>query len=385
MKKEEAARILGVPVRDIEEFELIDTFNPDNTVCGFVSRSQSSYGSMVIYKVNHYFVEQVVIGTPKQKYPFDKLGKWLFPVSRQVRVYEKLDGTNVLAYKYKGGGKTYLSYKARLSPFLRNGRWGDFFEMWKEMLEKYPIIKQLVERYVLDSGINLSFELYGARNKHLIDYYPVLLDTALLFGIKNSVEEPAILDPKEIDSGDIPLPNLVVEIGSKKDLTSWYQKLRKQQEALNKTTEDGIVGSEGFVWYLTDTKGGVRQYKCKPETIEKIHWASGGISKGSIVTTVMNAYESTDDVTFDYVVQLLKEEFDERTIMGYDDLIRACMEKVEGDLTFRDIVLERYRGLGLDLNENKREVMRELTGYFSKREMRRVYSVLRIFLDRGSK
>ena len=384
MKKEEAAKILKVPVRDIEDFERIDLFNPGNTVCGFVSRSQSSYGSMVIYKVNHYFVEQIVIGTPKQKYPFDKLGRWLFPISKQVNVYEKFDGTNVLAYKYKGGGKTYLSYKARLSPFLRNGRWGNFFTMWNEMLKKYPVIEKLAEKYVLHNNINLSFELYGAKNKHLINYYPILLDTALLFGIKNSIEEPTIFDPKKLDSGNIPLPRLVAEIGSKKDLTSWYQKLRKQQEALNKTTDEGIVGSEGFVWYLTDTNDKVRQYKCKPETIEKIHWASGGISKGSIITTIMNAYESTNDVTFEYVIQLLEEEFDERTIMGHDNLIRICMKKIEGDLAFRDIVLERYRRLNLDLNENKRKVMRELSGYFSDQQMRRVYSILRIFLDKSS-
>jgi hypothetical protein len=64
---------------------------------------------------------------------------------KKIHIYEKLDSTNVLAYRYKDAdGNSYLTYKLRLYPVLRNGRWGPFLDMLKELVQKYPLIPQLV-------------------------------------------------------------------------------------------------------------------------------------------------------------------------------------------------------------------------------------------------
>ena len=70
----------------------------------------------------------------------------------------------------------YLTYKTRLRPFLGEGKYGNFFQLWNEMRDKYPKIDDLC----WSIGWNFVFELYGKRNKILIDY-DIPLDTRLLF------------------------------------------------------------------------------------------------------------------------------------------------------------------------------------------------------------
>jgi hypothetical protein len=41
-----------------------------------------------------------------------------------------------------------------------------FFDMWQELLRTHPTIPQLVEA----NGCHISFEMYGARNAHLVLY-----------------------------------------------------------------------------------------------------------------------------------------------------------------------------------------------------------------------
>ena len=72
----------------------------------------------------------------------------------------------------------YRNAEENLAPFLRNSRWGDFLELWRELLTRYPSIHGLVER----NACHLSFEMYGNRNSHLIEY-KVPLETAVLFGV----------------------------------------------------------------------------------------------------------------------------------------------------------------------------------------------------------
>jgi len=63
-------------------------------------------------------------------YPFGKDGFFHFLPIKSIHLYEKLDGTNVLAYRYRDGdGQWRLTYKLRLSPTLRNSRWGPFLHM----------------------------------------------------------------------------------------------------------------------------------------------------------------------------------------------------------------------------------------------------------------
>lgn len=395
MKADEAAKIFDVKENLVKHFKVKDPYNPWELE-GYINISEHLYGSMVIFKIDNYLTEQVVISTPKQKYPFDRLGRFKFPSAKHINVYEKYDGTNILAYGYKLKGKYWITYKTRLTPVLtQESAWGNWFNMWNEMKEKYPGLENLVYE-LIHSGLNPSFELYGSRNKHLIEY-EMPLNVVLLFAIQNDVSNPEIIDPKNLIntnwnkskkcsilpnfislfSSSIPFARLEVSIDSFEDLYSWYQKLRNQQESINKFTDDGnIRGSEGFVWYLTDINGKTHQYKCKPESVEQIHWAASGLSMNSVVTTVINAYETGDEVTYDSVKELLLEEYTERMVDAHQALIYRAMGEVKQRVEFRIKVLKLYEKLNLNLKENKVGTMRTLSPYFDKKEMSKVFTLL---------
>lgn len=375
MQKGKAATIFNVKESLLRHFKVQDPFNPWELE-GYINTSEHLYGSMVIFKINDFLTEQIVIGSPKQKYPFDRLGRFKFPEAKHINVYEKLDGTNILAYSYKIKGKRYITYKTRLTPTLVKSRWGNWEKMWREMLEKYPAIFLFAEKWA-ECGINLSFELFGSRNQHLVEY-DIPLDTSLLFGIRNDITDPRIIDPINLHvEAEVQIAKHHVAIESNKDLYSWYQKCRNEQESLNKFTEDGFIqGAEGFVWYLRDVNGIMHQYKCKPESVENIHWAQSGITKHSVTTTVINAYEMSDEVTYEKVKELLLEEFSETGIDLMKDLILKVMDEVRERIEFREKILKLYGELKLDLRADKAGTMRTLAPHFDRKNMRKVYNLL---------
>lgn len=381
MHKEEAANILGVTTSNINPFSKVDPWNGFN-VEGFMAVSEHHYGSMVITKIDNYLTEQMVYSTPKFKYPFDRNGIYKFPEARFINVYEKLDGTNVVAYSYTLKHKKYLAYKTRLTPFLQESRWGSFRDMWSKVLLDHPSLEDHIRKYVFDKHINLSFEMFGYLNEHLIRYDDPL-DTRILFGIDQKTGD--VIDLMDLN---FPMLNVFKEvtITNCKDLYSWYQKHKNEQELKNKLQDDGsIEGSEGFIWYLHGTDGNLYTYKNKPPSVEEIHFhqADGSrIHKHTILTTIQNAYESVDEVSYEIVKDLLMEEYDQRVIEAYKDSIIHAIQGIQANIEFRERVMELYKEKHLDINMDKAGTMRFLSGYFQPKDMKKVYTALKIMLDK---
>ena len=274
----------------------------------------------------------------------------------------------MFAYRYHDAkGNEFVSYKTRLLPFLQQSRFGPFLEMWKEMLNKYPIIPKLP--WLLDA--NLSFELWGARNPHLVKY-SIPLATSLLFARKGQ----KILPPSELVHESVLGLQAPTRGEISADYTWNYQQSREILESTLSETEDGYMGVEGEVWYLQgDTKQWIL-FKCKPETIELIHWAAGGIGKNIIRATIENAFENWDEPTIDQVKQLLKEEFaaDEIEKIHYS-ITKHLKEATEYHL-FKENVLLEYATLGVSILDDKISVMRQLSKWFDKKQMRKVYGIV---------
>jgi len=361
---------------DHEPFCETDPFNPQNEVAGYISRKSTEYyGALIITKINDVELPpQLIMATPKMHYPFDSredgTRNYHFPTAKHIEIYEKLDGTNILGYFYSDGDYRYLTFKTRLKPFLGSSKFGDFYGMWQEVATPYLIE---IEREMDKSQCNLSFELYGARNPHLV-IYPNSLDIALLFGVTNTGK---ILSPKQLKSPDLPIVKRLKVID--RDFVGNYEALRNELQAgLKQEDDEHYSGVEGTVWYMHLPDGKCIQLKLKPETIEAIHFSAGagGLSKNIILATCWNGFENANVITTKLIKQLLLEEFEPLVIEAHNQLIGKCVDFINKEAEFRNKVVSEYKATGMNILLNKRDIMRQLSEKFPKDKMKKVYSII---------
>jgi hypothetical protein len=357
---------LKLKEKDLQPFEVTDPMHPQNTLKGFISRkSDHRYGAVVITHINGKEAYQVHYATPKQHYPFGRDGRYCFPKAKEIEVYEKLDGTNVCAYRYYFEDQVFQTYKLRLFPVLRNSKWGNFLDFWKEMMEKYPQVADICAA----NDCNVSFELYGSRNTHLI-VYDVPLEIALLFGVDRG---GGVISPSKMEHSGIPTARLLATITSGKELAEEYNRFREEIEKSNKENPDETIkGAEGVVWYLQDEKGTITQFKCKPESIETIHWGTGAIDVNAIKATAHNVLETEDTITYEATVELLKEEFSDEQVELSEARIRKVVEGLREWYEFQKKVMDIYESIGVNFHEDKGTVMRAMSKHFPKSMMKRV-------------
>lgn len=343
-----ACQLLGVDAKFLQPFDTNDPFNDELRLEGFLcQRPDHRYGALALLRVDGRPAPQRLFATPKLHYPFGKDGRFFFPPIHTAHLCEKLDGTNVLAYRYADAdGGRRLTYKLRLSPVLRNSKWGPFLDYWRELLARHPGLPGLVEA----SGCHLSFEMYGARNAHLIAY-----------------AEPLAVAP------------LIGELHAGEDPVARFQALREEMERRNRpAADDQLSGTEGAVWYVTEPSGRMTLWKCKPESVEEIHWAVG-INKAAVIATCWNALETADTLSYETLLPLLLEEYQPDDIGKFRANIDDAIRQVNAEQAFRERVREAYAAVkaqGLSLTRDKAAVMRQLSGQFPRDQMGHVYAAI---------
>ena len=365
-----ATELIGLDEKWLQPFDVEDPFNEHLRLRGFLcQKPDHRYGALVITHVGGAEAPQLILATPKLHYPFGKDGSFHFPPIKTIHLYEKLDGTNVLAYRYHdGAGQWRSTYKLRLSPTLRNSRWGPFLDMWQELLCSHPTIPQLVEV----NGCHVSFEMYGARNTHLV-VYDQDLAVAVLFGVRS---DASVVPAHQLDLLAVPGPPLIGALAADDDPVATYGEIRTQMEQRNKPTEDEkLTGIEGTVWYVEEPGGRVTCWKCKPESVEAIHWALG-INKTAVIATCWNFLESSDDLKYEGLLPLLAEEYEPRDIEAFRPHIEECIRQVRHEFEFKERVLEEYAKLAVSIDSDKAGVMRALSQFFAKSEMKKVYALI---------
>jgi len=341
----------------MKKFSIEDAWN-DNTLEGYLKMTGGmSYGSLYITRVNEKETGELIYCAPKIPYPYDKDGYDFGRDINDILVYDKIDGTNVFQFQYHDAEENvYVSYKTRRMPNLSD----EFLEMWKEILDIYPEIRDLP-----DNNPNLSFELYGAKNKHSVRY-DVRLDTAILFGIE---KDGTVLAPENLNCGSVPYPALMTTINSDSDLALEYQKLRQSlQDNLVVLNEDinefEIEGIEGVVWYMRHDYG-ASMFKCKPEAVQNFAFkVAEGIPKHAIYATIQNAFEETEQVNFELVFNLLKEEYEEGAIYKKERHIRRLIGGMIFEHGLEKRISDRYMELNnknemFNINKDKGLVMRQ--------------------------
>ena len=367
---QQAAALLDLDEKWLQGFDVTDPFS-GLALAGCLSmKPDHRYGALALLTVDGKAAPQKVLATPKLHYPFGKTGEFHFPPIKHIDIYEKLDGTNVLAYRFMDAdGAEHVTYKLRLHPVLRNGRWGNFLDMWRELLERHPAIAGLPAR----NDCAISFEMYGSRNAHLI-LYEEPLDCAVLFGVDN---EARCRPPTELDLQNVPTPKLYGRLEADDDPVAAFARIREDIEAdIKPTDDDKLIGSEGAVWHIRTAAGEHVLFKCKPESVEAIHW-KGGLNKEAVRATCWNLLETQDAIDFPALERLLLEEYQADDIERFREHIDQCITEVQADLDFRNRVLDAYAATGKKLADDKADVMRAISSQFEKREMKKVFNVLK--------
>ncbi len=365
-----AQQIINLDAKWLQPFVVEDPFNNDIRLQGFLSQKPDHrYGALVITHVGGKESPQLILATPKLHYPFGKDGKFHFPPIKKIHIYEKLDGTNVLAYRYQDAeGNWFLTYKLRLYPVLRNSRWGPFLDMWKELVQKYPLIPQLAS----ENECNISFEMYGMLNTHLM-LYDVELEVAVLFGIR---KDASIVPLFHLNPFNVPGAPFIDEISAKNDPVKKYAEIRERMEKqIRQTDDEKLAGMEGTVWYVEEPNGIVTMWKCKPESVEEIHWATG-INNKAVLATCWNYLETSDFLNYENLLPLLLEEYELRDIENFKKYIDNCIVQVNQEVDFRERVLNEYDKLGISIHSDKSSVMRAMSQLFNRSEMQKVYTTI---------
>ena len=369
-----AMELLEVAEKWLEPFGVTDPFS-NLELEGYLSlKPDYRYGALALLKVGGKEAPQRILATPKLHYPFDRNGAFHFPSVRQIDIYEKIDGTNIFVYQFKDAqGNSHVTYKLRLHPVLRNGKWGSFLDMWNEMLKRYPQIPELP----VINRCSLSFELYGSRNSHLM-LYDTPLDCALLFGVDTNGRYRSI---DEIDRLGVPVPTHFGHLKAGEDPVAAYGRIREKLQATIQSQDDEkLRGYEGAVWYVTTANMERVLFKCKPESVEAIHW-KGGINKAAVMATCWNLLETEDFLEYGKLERLLLEEYSQAEIDAFLEHIDTCIADVSEELNFRNLVLEAYDKIGIKLASDKASVMRKLSTEFPKTLMKKVFTLISRYGD----
>lgn len=360
-----------------QHFCEVDPYN-NHMVEGFICRSPSKlYGALLIMRVagRDVWPPQLIYCTPKFNYPFDRDRNYRWPAADRVEIYEKLDGTNILMFRYLDtDGKPYVSYKTRLMPFVQTHR--PFYGLWNEILGRYSDIPRLSD---LNPGVALAFELYGHRNQHLMKY-DVPLDARVLYGVD---WQGNIVSVSKLNIHMIIDPATLVSIArTHQDLVGLYNQVRAEIESrLKKIEENAYRGTEGTMWYFVGPDGFATAFKCKPETIEAIHFAaSRRPSRSGIIATCYNVLEDYPEITIENLMPLLLEEYLEDKLKDLGNLILQCINYVNNLTRIRasasDILAELTTKHGWTLETHKNEIMRRMAEEYGNKNTKLVYNVL---------
>ena len=354
----------------MKEFCEIDPYNPQHTVHGCIyneSDGTEKYGCIDIIDINGIACPQWIWATPKFKYPGDSRHFDKFPTEwDHCRIYDKLDGTNILMWNYVGpDGGFYSTYKTRLTPFLRDTGYSTWVTLWGICMKRNPWIHDL-ERL----GINFAFEMYGSLNTILIPYKEEL-QCKLLYAIDAFGN---ILDPYNYVEKREYVPTQIAFYQSPAEIGEIYRNLRDSMDAefLNNKSV------EGAMFYFSKA-GRCTVIKCKPPSVlnlqcdDNIHPVK--IGWNDVYTTALNALEDLDSIDdlLGHTITLLREEYSDTMIEASMGLIRRKIDEIKIMLVRRDAVRKLYKESGLSFKAQKGDVMRMIMQHYPKQLSAEVY------------
>lgn len=361
MEKEKACELIGTSSSNLKKFTM--ETKDKNIVKGFICKSRGEkMGSLLIDTVNDVETHQYVQGMPKIKY-LDQ--RYANEVSIP-NVLHKEDGTNVVAFPLIDNYGEWMEtcFKSRGLPNLDN----PFLNMVGE------IFNNGMYESVEENKLSFSYELYGMRNRHEVDYQIQDIDLTMslltvldqgrslpTYQVDNLAEEyhiPQVLkcfDVKEKDNGYIAsitnefcirfgdfIPDSFCVFGD--NLFDLYKAMEAYFEKMNIAYQQKMKGgiiTEGSVWHYTDKleDGFNWMVKCKAMSVREGHIkAACGIPANDIRKALSKAKENLNadlgQVPINEVLSYVKTELEEEypveivNTVKTEDKIKSSLNKL---------------------------------------------------------
>ena len=374
--------ITGVSRKHWQEFSV--TSPGGVNFAGYLCRQESErLGTLALTQVEDRERLEFIAGMPKIPYPYqrDRHGQvqLVIPIPRRAtdaRFTLKLDGTCLLFYPLRDeeGGVLEVIPRTRLQPVLKPSRWGD----WNVLLDEALPDRTPVERAVREQGVTLAFELWGYRNPHLVSY-----DRPLALTLHTGIRQRRLLAFPRLEQiarrYDLRLvESIQVTTPDAEGLAAAYQTWQEQIEAANAAAGADRYVQEGAVLVISTART-ARAYKCKPPSIEEIHWRTDQSIGREVIRQALhkmreNGYDFAGGRVEDLIAELEKD-FQRPHVEQQDELIRHVWVEYVVELQKKEWLRGLVEQSGLDPRDTS-SLMRYLSQHYPRKEMRWVYSAV---------
>jgi len=352
---------------------------------GYLCRQESDkLGMLAVTMLDGKPRLEFIPAMPKVHYPYvqDREGRLQVSIPVPINIVDarftvKLDGTAIIFYALTDAQGQVLEVVARtrLLPVLAPSRWGDWHGLLAEVLpDRTPVEAAVREQHVV-----LAFELWGYRNPHLVRY-----DRPLALTLHTAIRHRKLMSHQRLADiaqryGLALAPTLEVAAPDAEGLAAAYRRWQARLEAENQAAGQDVFVQEGAILALSTVETAT-YWKCKPPSIEEIHWqADQHISREIVRQALLKLLENGYDFAAGRVDDLqaaLETDFDPQQVAAEADLIGR---------TYLDFVVELQRqawlrslvdSSGLDPHDLP-ALMRHLAPHYLRKEMGWVYATVK--------
>ena len=352
---------------------------------GFLCRQESDkLGMLAVTSLDGQERLEFIPAMPKIHYPYiqDRDGALQVSIPVPINVTDarfnvKLDGTAIIFYPLKDAAGQVLEVvpRTRLLPMLMPSRWGD----WNGLLAEALPDRGPVEAAVRGQDVVLVFELWGYRNPHLVRY-----DTPLSLTLHTAIRHRKPVSYRRLAdiAGRYGLelaPTLEVAAPDADGLAAAYRRWQARLEAENQAAGQAVFVQEGAILMLS-TAETATYWKCKPPSIEEIHWqADQHISKEIVRQTLLKLVESGHDFaggTVEAVNALLEVDYQPQDVAAEAELIERMVLDFVVELQRQEWLRGLVDASGLDPHDLP-ALMRHLSQHYPRKEMGWVYATVK--------
>jgi len=379
---ETVVALSGVGHKHWQEFSVVSPGGIN--FAGFLCRQESEWlGTLALTQVEGQERLEFIAGMPKIPYPYqyDRHGQVQLvipipPRATDARFTIKVDGTCIIFYPLTDGNSKVLEVipRTRLQPVLTPSRWGD----WNALLSEVLPDRAPVERAVQEQDVTLAFELWGYRNPHLISY-----DTPLALTLHTGIRHRKLLAFPHLAQiarhhGFPLVESIQVATPDAAGLAAAYRAWQEKMEAANKAAGAERYVQEGAILAISTARI-AHYYKCKPPSIEEIHWRTDQSIGREVIQQALykmreNGYDFFSGRVEDLIAEL-ENDFQRPHVEQQEELIRRVWTEYVIELQ----MTETLRGLVDESGLHPRDtpnLMRYLSQHYSRKDMRWVYAAV---------